>query len=194
MNLFRAHEGRPSNAPHSSIQAPALLWFFSYYNCSPPPPGMIFVPSPADPLLSSCFNSTGSLKRSWGELADGSSIKNCVFLCWSPSVAHGFHCHANVTVGASRAEVWILTETLALQFALNVPPPHKKALKKLSLGKGFKAEFSSLLHFGRNGQRGAQTGLFQREEEKEVLSDLTLLLFNYLIIFPWGRHFTKHFI
>lgn len=64
------------------------------------------------------------------------------------------------------------------------PPKNTEETVSLESDRG---EVSYLIHFGGKGQREreAQTlrERFQREEEKEAFSDLTLLLFNCLIIF-----------
>lgn len=115
-------------------------------------------------------------------------------------MARGFHCHANVTVGANGAALWVLTQALALQFVLKAtPPPHPwgegGTLKKLSAWKVI--EVSELVHFRGEGlEKEAQTGKFQREEEKGAFFDLTLLLFNDLIFsrveaFHQEFHFVK---
>lgn len=74
--------------------------------------------------------------------------------------------------------------------ALNIHPGPSPAVGSQSWGpgeavslEGDGGEAGDLIHFGGEGpEKAAQTGRFQREEEKETFFDLTLL-FNYLEYF-----------
>lgn len=129
VDLFSAWEEGPWDSFHSSTPAPNLLWSFSYCNCFSRE--WFFCPPLQTPFSAPALAPRSSWKDPKENWQMALALKTCLPL-WVSFCARGFHCHANPAVGGPRAEFWILTRVLAVQFVLKAPP---KQWRKLSAWK-----------------------------------------------------------